>query len=296
MRNYYLKILGLKSGATQTEIKKAYRKKALLYHPDRNSNEEASKKFIQITKAYDYLVKPIPEVSKTTKRKTRTSKNNSNNQKSRTYNDSKRKYGRHLTEEELEERLKKAKERYEEKMYRKANRYKIFVNSKSARLYKKLSIISVLIALFLFIDYVALVPDVEVGVVTHQEFLKNFDYSQGVLVRLKSEEVLTLVTDSKPGSPSVSLLHPQQTVEVIRTKILNKPIGIKSIKGTYFMKNRLDFYSVFWFIFIFMMLPIFNIIFEGGNFFYYYLVQFTLFFSSCGLLYLIFYWIVGLIT
>ena len=40
-RKDYYKILGITKSATASEIKKAFRKKALLYHPDRHSTEEA---------------------------------------------------------------------------------------------------------------------------------------------------------------------------------------------------------------------------------------------------------------
>ena len=55
-KNYY-KILKVKKDATQTEIKKSYRKLAMLHHPDRNpDNEEvAEEKFKEITEAYDVL-------------------------------------------------------------------------------------------------------------------------------------------------------------------------------------------------------------------------------------------------
>ena len=52
----YLKILGLQRGATAEEIKKAYRKKARLYHPDLNSRDNASDIFIAVNEAYEYLI------------------------------------------------------------------------------------------------------------------------------------------------------------------------------------------------------------------------------------------------
>ncbi|MEN8202489.1 MAG: J domain-containing protein [Bacteroidota bacterium] len=53
--NYY-KVLGLSPGASEKQIKVAYRKLALKYHPDRNKSPGAKQKFQEITVAYDYLL------------------------------------------------------------------------------------------------------------------------------------------------------------------------------------------------------------------------------------------------
>ena len=53
------KVLGVSRDATDDEIKKAYRKLAMKYHPDRNpGDEEAAKKMQQINAAYDQLTNP----------------------------------------------------------------------------------------------------------------------------------------------------------------------------------------------------------------------------------------------
>jgi molecular chaperone DnaJ len=54
-RDYY-EVLGVSRSATADEIKKAYRKLALQYHPDRNpNNKEAEEKFKEATEAYEVL-------------------------------------------------------------------------------------------------------------------------------------------------------------------------------------------------------------------------------------------------
>lgn len=57
MFNNYYKILGLNPGASDEDIKKAYKKLALQYHPDRNkeNSEIASDKFKEISNAYQNL-------------------------------------------------------------------------------------------------------------------------------------------------------------------------------------------------------------------------------------------------
>lgn len=53
--NYY-EVLGVERGASQDDIKKAYRRLAMKYHPDRNPGDKAAEeKFKQIGEAYAVL-------------------------------------------------------------------------------------------------------------------------------------------------------------------------------------------------------------------------------------------------
>ncbi|MEG3923688.1 J domain-containing protein [Microcoleus sp. D3_18a_C4] len=57
----YYRQLGLRSGASLSQVKASYRKLARQYHPDVNpGNEQAKNKFIAITEAYKFLVKIAP--------------------------------------------------------------------------------------------------------------------------------------------------------------------------------------------------------------------------------------------
>lgn len=54
----YYELLGLKKGASDAEIKSAYRKQALKWHPDRNKEKGAAERFKEINKAYEVLSNP----------------------------------------------------------------------------------------------------------------------------------------------------------------------------------------------------------------------------------------------
>ena len=57
-RDFY-KILGIPRSAKEREIKKAFKKMSMKYHPDKNKgDEEAMKKYQDITAAYDALSDP----------------------------------------------------------------------------------------------------------------------------------------------------------------------------------------------------------------------------------------------
>lgn len=56
-RDYY-EILGVSQSCSERELKRAYRKLALQYHPDRNDSAEAEERFKEVSEAYNVLSDP----------------------------------------------------------------------------------------------------------------------------------------------------------------------------------------------------------------------------------------------
>jgi hypothetical protein len=113
----YYKVLNISSGASQKEIKAAYRKLSLTYHPDICSKKNTcdNKKWQEIIDAYEELTKPKLDPTKPnpkTNNQNNNNQNNNNQNNNNQKNNNQKKYYYYYNQNNnnWEEKLKKAEE------------------------------------------------------------------------------------------------------------------------------------------------------------------------------------------
>lgn len=261
--NYH--ILGLPEGANEEEIKKAYRKLALQYHPDVNTDAPAEK-FHEIKEAYQALT---------------SGKTEGNNIKY-TSNEGKifsRRHNRWLTKEELDD-LRKQSERYRQKKENdeKLEAQRDFEDLKKSKVYKAFPYIAVSGILFAFL----LMADFYLKpVVTPVQYhsTKRISLIEGMLVGFAQpefiiSEIYTIDKRNIKHNASfigevANLFYENQHIELLQSPVFKIDLGYK-IFDNYLIdtisKKKAFHYPLAVFIFIICGLTIF---FKGPTPFYY---------------------------
>ena len=156
MVKQYFDILGIAPTKDEKLVKKAYRKKAMLFHPDKNPSEEANKQFILINDAYEIIIRLLEQ-----------SKTNSEEPSNLNIKPKKGK-----TKEELfQERLRQAKLRYEylKRKEEEENEkyYQLISAGKSWKRFKIVMVGCLLLAVLFILDNIVLPTRWEEDSVTH---------------------------------------------------------------------------------------------------------------------------------
>jgi hypothetical protein len=132
IKNKYFSILGIAPTNDEAIIKKAYRKLAFKYHPDKNNSSSAQAKFIEITEAYEIVTgtQKLPsQISVPTK----------------------------TPEEIRQDRIKAAKKRYKRSKQKEIEEeleyYKLLISGKRWKFIKVFGYVSFGLALLLILDF-----------------------------------------------------------------------------------------------------------------------------------------------
>ena len=137
-KSKYYKILGLEETASQTEVRRAFRKLVMKYHPDKNPSDDAAIKFIAVTEAYEILTgkRSAPEIARSVNRATKKETN----------------------EDERKRRTEEGQKRYEEQKYREFLENELYYRRlTTGRLWKGLRIsafVGVFLTVLLIADYI----------------------------------------------------------------------------------------------------------------------------------------------
>jgi len=271
-REKYLVVLGLKKDASDEAIKKAYRKKALQYHPDKNPSLAAQDKFIEINKAYHFLTNP--ENSKE-ELNAFTNENSSLNENDRFFD---KRFNREVTKEELINRYNRGQQYKKIKDFKEKNILQIGYYQLKKSFINNLSIatalISFCISLFIFCDYILLSPiekPCKMSVI-----YSDTEYMHYIIIDTESSKKegkdVYFHLMQYMDKTDYNYFRPKEgeSVTMYLSPIMNDALymnypGLGKEKALF---NENGFHRFFWFYLFFLILPTITLIFRGPNSFY----------------------------
>ena len=258
MRKEYLKILGLNDGASDEQIKKAWKKKVLQLHPDKNPSDNAQNEFIKVCDAYQNLSSgTVENLDETIPPET---------------NEFFKKYNQNLTKEDIAKRRQKAREHNKYKEVYEEYILSISYNElRKSFLYKFSNIVaifSLIIGSVLLIDYAVLDPKVETAVTLSYYYdVDNIVYSVYDLNYQIPTEKREYELSAAFSCENYTSLNHNSFIKVYKSRILNQNISFSPEKDTFetSMTNRFSIYIAFWVFIVLFFLPILNFTIRGPN-------------------------------
>ncbi len=258
MKDKFYKILGLSNGASEEDIKKAYRKLAMLHHPDKNKNEKSHQRFIQINEAYATLT-------------------DENYKTKTTFNEPDVKTKNNISEEELKKRMEWATNYSRMKNIKESRiNYISYIQLRKSPMRKislYVSIISVLFSSLLILDYWLIPYKVIEGSLIKKVFNSNDNFYHLTFKNLNSfdfpQEFVfkTDLEDLRKINRSCELSNKIINFRFHETKIFKQLLTINCFGAanevSFFNKGSF-FQMIYLFVFIFS-LPLVTLFSRGPN-------------------------------
>ncbi len=267
MREHYLNILGLKNNASEEAIKKAYRRKALQYHPDKNNTEAAQNKFIEVNQAYQFLSNPDNAVKEEIIVEP--------NPTDKFYD---KRFKKEVSKEELDKRAERTKKFQEIKEFREKHILEIGYHQLKHSFMNWLSIVIALfsfgIAIFIYCDYILLSPIEKPGIMNIT--YSDNEYMHYVVIDTeeskKQNKIISFLIMQNMNKQNYNYFRPKEGAEVtvfispLMNDVLYLNLKGKGAEGA--LHHEIGFHRLFWLYFLFLLLPSFTLFFRGPNSFY----------------------------
>jgi len=270
-------ILDISEFADEKQIKKAFRNKAMVLHPDKNDAEDARAQFIRIHEAYEYLSDLASgRSSEKYTQKQSASYSSAQGPKFRSPYHKHRNYSdpySSMSREEFEARYKRAQKAAEEAMDRESetiyqNSLDEYQNTWRKKLVIVMALIGIVLSILFTIDYflgttVETVPHSDVKTLTINDGSDIFEYLNIHHIKYElSGENLRIAMD------------PMTKIEITQTHIFKDITKIKISRNGYFMILEPTFssYDSFPLVPLFLLIPFLSLFLERPKFNFVFLV------------------------
>ena len=258
----YNQVFGLTESASKAEVKRAYRKLAMKYHPDRNDDPKAHKLFLDLTEAYQIIIDDKPRPSETIVSPKRTDKTN-------------------------EERIKEAQERLRKQTERNKINQEIFIQKLTSglkfKVFKILAIVSTFLAVILIVEKILPSRLQESRVISYSKIYNGLVHDEIRLFKTENEQSFFL------EDPNPNRLFDNPEIVVESSIWMRNPIRVWS-RGIYSYKSYgVDFsiINLFPIVPLLLLIPIYTWKFAKRKYGFIVLLNFSVYAISIFVIYIL---------